>query len=132
MNIILKKDKTSNYIHDINKIIELVECLIDCIENEESVQLFVAKSTNLEFAINGLRKLYEKKPEAYYISYQKLMSLCMHTKAIAELRREGAEYNRYLAYQAAGSAYAPDNIRKELEYLLEDLQEVLVILRQVE
>ena len=132
VNIILKKDKTSNYIHDINKIIELVECLIDCIENEESVQLFVAKSTNLEFAINGLRKLYEKKPEAYYISYQKLMSLCMHTKAIAELRREGAEYNRYLAYQAAGSAYAPDNIRKELEYLLEDLQEVLVILRQVE
>ena len=132
VNIILKKDKTSNYIHDINKIIFLVEELINSIDNEESVQLFVAKSTNLEFAINGLRTSYEKKPEAYYISYQKLMALCMHVKAIAELRREGAEYNRYLAYQAAGSIYAPDNVRKELEYLLEELQEVLVILRQVE
>lgn len=132
IDIILKKDKTSTYIYDINKIILLVEALIDSIENEESVQLFVAKATNLEFAINCLRENFEKKPESFYISYVKLMQLCMHVKAMAELRREGAEYNRYLAYQAAGSVFAPDNVNKELQYLLEDLQEVLVILREVE
>ncbi len=132
VNIILKKDKTSTYIYDINKIILLVEALIDCIENEENVQLFVAKATNLEFAIGGLRDSFEGKPESYYTSYVKLMSLCMHVKAMAELRREGAEYNRYLAYQAAGSVFAPDNVNKELHYLLDELQEVLVILREVE
>ena len=132
VNIILKKDKTSTYVNDINNIILLVETLIDSIENEESVQLFVAKATNLEFAIGGLRNTFEGKPESYYQSYVKLMSLCMHVKSMAELRREGAEYNRYLAYQAAGSLYAPDNVNKELQYLLDELQEVLVILREVE
>ncbi len=132
VNIILKKDKTSTYIHDINKIIPLVEVLIDSIENEDSVQLFVAKATNLEFAIGGLRDTFEGKPESFYQSYVKLMALCMHVKAMAELRREGAEYNRYLAYQAAGSVFAPDNVNKELHYLLDELQEVLVILREVE
>lgn len=132
VNIILKKDKTSTYVNDINNIILLVETLIDSIENEESVQLFVAKATNLEFAIGGLRNTFEGKPESYYQSYVKLMSLCMHVKSMAELRREGAEYSRYLAYQAAGSLYAPDNVNKELQYLLDELQEVLVILREVE
>lgn len=132
VNIILKKDKTSTYVVDVNKIIALVEILIDCIDNEESVQLFVAKATNLEFAIGGLRDSFEGKPESYYNSYVKLMALCMHLKAMSELRREGAEYNRYLAYQAAGSVFAPDNVNKELKYLLDELQEVLVILREVE
>lgn len=132
VNIILKKDKTSTYIHDINKIIPLVEVLIDSIENEDNVQRFVAKATNLEFAIGGLRDTFAGKPESFYQSYVKLMALCMHVKAMAELRREGAEYNRYLAYQAAGSVFAPDNVNKELQYLLDELQEVLVILREVE
>lgn len=132
VNIILKKDKTSTYIHDINKIILLVEALIDSIENEDTVQLFVAKATNLGFAIEGLRDSFEGKPESFYNSYVRLMSLCMQVKSIAELRREGATYNRYLAYQAAGSIYAPDNVNKELQMLLDELQDVLVILREVE
>jgi hypothetical protein len=132
VDIILKKDKTSQYVNDINRIIPLVENLIDCIENEESVQMFVAKATNLEFSIGALRKKYDTKPESYYISFTKLMSLGIHAKSLAELRKEGAEYNRYLAYQASGSIYAPDNINKELGYLLEELQDVLATLREVD
>jgi hypothetical protein len=132
VNIILKKDKTSTYVVDINKIIPLVETMIDSIENEEDVQRFVAKATTLQFAIGGLRDNFQGKPESYYISYIKLMSLSMHLKAISELKREGAEYTKYLAYQAAGSIYAPDNVNKEVQYLLEELQEVLVVLREVE
>lgn len=132
VNIILKKDKNSNYINDINAIIPLVEGLIDSIEAEDDVQRFVAKAINLDYRIGALKNTYEGKPEGYYISYTKLMSLGMHIKAIAELRKEGAQYNRYLAYQAAGSIYAPDNINKELQYLLEELQDVLITLREVE
>ena len=56
----------------------------------------------------------------------------MHAKSVAELRKEGAEYSKYLAYQAAGAIYAPDNINKELQYLLQELQETLVVLREVD
>lgn len=132
VDIILKKDKTSTYVNDINRIIIQVEDLMNCIENQEDVQRFVAKATTLDFSIGALRKRYEGKPESYYISYTKLMTIALRAKSIAELRREGAEYNKYLAYQSAGAIYAPDNINKELKYFLEELQEVLKILREVE
>ncbi|MCR5265079.1 MAG: hypothetical protein K6E29_00620 [Cyanobacteria bacterium RUI128] len=132
VDIILKKDKTSTYVNDINRIIPQVEALMDCIENQEDVQRFVAKATTLSFSIGALRKRYDGKPESYYISYTKLMTLAIRAKSIAELRREGAEYNKYLAYQSAGAIYAPDNINKELQYFLEELQDVLKVLREVE
>lgn len=131
INIIMKKDKTSKYANEINRLIPLVEDLIKSIENDESTQLFVAKATNFDFRVGALRKKYEGKPESYYISYTKLMSAALHAKTLAELKREGAEYNKYLAYQAAGAIYAPDNIKKEMGYLLEELQDTLLTLREV-
>ena len=132
VDIILKKDKTSTYVNDINRIIPQVEGLIDSIENDESVQMFVAKATTFDFSVGALRKKFEGKPESYFISYTKLMSLAMRAKSIAELRKEGAQYSKYLAYQAAGAIYAPDNINKELEYFLEELIDTLKVLREVE
>lgn len=132
VDIILKKDKTSTYVKDINRIIPQLETLIECIEKEEDVQRFVAKATTFDFSVGALRKRFEGKPESYYISYTKLMALTVHAKSLAELRREGAEYSKYLAYQSAGSMYAPDNINKELQYFLEECIETLKILREVE
>jgi len=51
VDIILKKDKTSHYVNDINRIIPQVESLIDSIEKEENVQLFVAKATAFDCRI---------------------------------------------------------------------------------
>lgn len=132
VDIILKGDKTSNYVNDINRIIPQVEALIDCIENGEDVQRFVAKATTLDFSIGALRKRYEGKPESYFISYTKLMEIGLRAKSLAELRKEGAEYNRYLAYQSSGAIYAPDNINRELQYFLEELIKVLGVLREVD
>ena len=132
VDIILKKDKKSTYVNDINRIIPQLEDLINCIENDEDIQRFVAKATTFDFSVGALRKRFQNKPESYYISYTKLMALAIHAKSLAELRREGAEYSRYLAYQAAGSIYAPDNINKELQYFLEECIETLKVLREVE
>ena len=132
VDIILKKDKTSTYINDINRIIPQVEALIDSIENDEDTQRFVAKAITFDFSVGALRSKFEGKPESYFISYEKLMMLAMRAKSIAELRKEGAEYSKYLAYQAAGSMYAPDNVKRELDYFLEECMETLRILREVE
>ena len=43
VNIILKKDKTSQYINDINEIIPMLEKIHTSIEENENVQLFNAK-----------------------------------------------------------------------------------------
>lgn len=132
VDIILKKDKTSTYVNDINRIIPQVEALIDSIENDEDTQRFVAKAVTFDFSVGALRSKFEGKPESYFISYEKLMILAMRAKSLAELRKEGAEYSKYLAYQAAGAMFAPDNIKKELDYFLEECLETLKILREVE
>ena len=131
INIMLTQDKQSQYIKDISRIIPLVEQLIQGIEDEISPQVFVAKADLLYLNIDALRRKYENKPESYYISFTKLMPLGTQVKSIATLRSEAAKYSKYLAYQSTGAIYAPDNVNQQLEYLKEELEDILVILKQV-
>lgn len=131
INIILKQDKHSQYLNDVARIIPIIEQLISGIEDELSSQVFVAKADVLYLNIDALRRKYEGKPESYYISFTKLMSLGTHAKSIATLRSEAEKYSKYLAYQSTGAIYAPDNVNQQLEYLKQELEDVLVILKQV-
>ena len=131
INIMLKQDKQSQYLKDISRIIPLVEQLIQGIEDEISPQVFVAKADLLYLNIDALRRKYENKPESYYTSFTKLMPLGTHVKSIATLRSEATKYSKYLAYQSTGAIYAPDNVNQQLEYLKAELEDVLVILKQV-
>ena len=130
INIISKKDKTSTYIVDANEIIPLLEKLIDCIEDEAGVQLFVTRANVLTMNLDHLKTKYDGQPESYYESFKKLMEVNQFTKTIAQLRREAVTYQRYLAYQASGSIYNPENINQQLQYLLEELNTAILLLKQ--
>ena len=106
-----------------------VEKLIESIENQESDQLFIAKARVFKFKVDYLKKLYEGKSESYYASYKQLQRTGAHTDAIATLRQEAVIYKKYLAYQTTGSVYNPANIAQQLEYLLAELQDTLMILK---
>ena len=96
VNIILKSDKSSSYLNDINDMIGYVEKLIESIENQESDQLFIAKARVFKFKVDYLKKLYEGKSESYYASYKQLQRTGAHTDAIATLRQEAVIYKKYL------------------------------------
>lgn len=130
INIISKKDKTSAYIIDANEIIPLLERLTDCIEEEAGVQLFVTRANVLTMNLDHLKTKYDGQPESYYESFKKLMEINQFTKTIAQLRREAVTYQRYLAYQASGSIYNPENINQQLQYLLEELNAAIILLKQ--
>lgn len=130
INIIQKKDKTSQYINDANEVIPMLEKLVDCIEDEEGVQLFVTKANLLTMNIDHLIEKYDGKPESYYESFKKLLEVNRYTKSIAQLRREAVTYQRYLAYTTTGSIYNPDNINQQLQYLLEELNSTILLLRE--
>lgn len=132
INIISKKDKTSKYIIDANEIIPLIERLADTIEEDASVQLFVSRANTLTMNIEYLMKKYENQPEFYYESFKKLIDINRSVKTVAQLRREAQVYQRYLAYQSTGSIYNPENINQQLKYLLEELNEAVLLLRAVE
>lgn len=130
IDIIQKRDKTSQYVTDANEIIPMLEKLVDCIQDEESVQLFVTKAYLLTMNVDNLEEKYKGKPEYYYESFRKLLEVSRYTKSIATLRREAVQYQRYLAYTASGSIYNPENINQQLQYLQEELNSAILLLRE--
>ena len=129
IDIIQKKDNTSQYVNDANKIIPMLEKLYDCIDNNESVQLFVSKGNLLTSNVDYLITKYDGKPESYYQSFQKLTEVSRYTKTIMTLRREAIKYQRYLAYTESGSIYNPENIEQQLDLLKDEINSVILMLR---
>ena len=132
INIIQKKDKTSNFAEDANEIIPMLEKLVDSIEDNESLQLFITKANLLTLNIDNLAEKYKGKPESYYESFRKLEEINRFVKSISQLRREAVTYQRYLAYQETGSIYNPENINQQLQYLLDELNSTVIMLREEE
>ena len=130
IDIISKKDNTSRYVFDANEIIPLMEKLVDCIEDNGNVQLFVTRANVLSMNIDYLTEKYEGQPESYYESFKKMTEVNRYVKTLAQLRKEAITYQRYLAYQSSGSIYNPETINQQLQYLLEELNNAILLLKQ--
>ena len=130
IDIITKQDRTSTYVIDANEIIPMLEKLVDCIEDDGNVQLFVTRANVLTMNLDHLAIKYKDQPESYYESFKKLMEINRYAKSLAQLRKEALIYQRYLAYQTTGSIYNPENINQQLQYLLEELNTAIIMLKQ--
>ncbi len=130
VNIILKDNKTSPYLNDINEILPQLENLLLCIENRDSVQLFNAKAFFFTKTAEYLRNKYEGQPESSYVSFQKLMELSTYTNSVATLRAEAEKYRPYMAYAGAGYLYNDNVIDQQLEYLRTEIEDTIVVLKE--
>lgn len=130
VNIILKKDKTSHYVNDLNDIIGIVEQLQTTVENKDDVQKFNAQSYNLEENVEYFRDKYKNQAEASYISFQKVMQLNTHVQSLAKLRLDREVYTPYVTTEHSGNAFSQNNIDNQLDYLLDDIKSTLVILKE--
>ncbi len=132
VNIILKTDKTSKYINDLNEFISMLESMYDLIDENQDVQLFNAKVFYFNKSVDYFRDKYADKPESAFISYKKLIELSIHARSIALLRTEAKQYNPYLAYGGAGYIYNPNNIQQQLNYLKTEIRQTIILLREGE
>lgn len=132
VNIILKSDKTSEYINDLNEMIPVLERILDSIEEHEPVQRFVARVYFLNKNVDYLRNKYAEKPESSFISFQKLQEISSHAQTVSNLRAEAEKYKPYLAYGGAGYIYNNNNIEQQLEYLRIEIEEAIVVLKEAE
>ena len=130
VNIILKDDKTSPYLNDINDLLPQLENLLLCIENSDNVQKFNAKAYFFNKTVEYLKNKYEGKPESNYISFRKLLELSSHTQSLATLRAEAEKYRPYLAYTGAGYLYNDNVIDQQLEYLKTEIENTIVVLKE--
>lgn len=130
VNIILKADKTSQYVNDLNEFIPLLESIYDLIDNNSNVQIFNAKVYYFNKSADYFRDKYVNKPESEFVSFKRLMDLNLHAKSIALLRSEAEKYNPYLAYGDAGYVYNPNNISEQLDYLKTEIEQTILILKE--
>lgn len=132
VNVIVKKDKVSEFTNDINELIPVVESVITAIENNESEQIFAARSNYLYDNMEVLRKKYEDKPEHYYPVYNAIISVSNRAKAIVSIRNEALVYSSYLPYQSDGYMYNPVYVNEQLGYLLNELNNTVKLMKEVE
>ena len=132
VNIILKPDKTSQYLNDLNDFILMLEKIYDSIENREDVQKFVAKVYFFMKNADYFRDKYAAKPESYYESYQRVLDLSLRANAVSQLRAEAEKYKPYLAYSGAGKVYNSENIDQQLEYLKSEIESTIAVLKEAE
>lgn len=130
VNIILKSEKTTQYVNDLNEFIPLLESIYDLIDNESNVQVFNAKVYYFNKSADYFRDKYDNRPESQFVSYKRLMELSMHAKSIALLRNEAEKYNPYLAYGSSGYIYNPNNISEQLGYLKTEIEQTILILKE--
>lgn len=130
VNIIMKKDKTSQYVNDLNEIISIIENLQTCIEDKANVQKFNAKSYFLKENVEYFRDKYRNKAEESYISYRKLMQLNTQVQSVSNLRRESEVYSPYVTSEQSGNVFSQNSINNQLDYLLKEIKTTLVILKE--
>lgn len=130
VNIIMKKDKTSAYINDLNELIAIVEKLQTIVENKEDIQKFNAQAYFLKTNTEYFRTKYQDKAEESYISFKKVMQLNTHAQAVSQLRLEREVYSPYVTAARSGNLFSRNGIDVQLDYLLADIKQTLVILKE--
>ena len=132
VEIILKKDKSSQYTIDTNEVILLLEKLKKSIEKEQDIQKFNAIVSNLIDHISYIQEEYKDKQESNFISYKSLQPLSEQARATAMLRTESLIYTKYLPYESTGSIYRDKNIQKQLKLLLKSVEQTLYTLKNID
>lgn len=130
VNIILKTDKTSPYLNDINELLPQLENILFCIDNKYDTQKFNAKVNFFNQTVKYLQEKYADKPECNYESFKKLLTLSNHSQSVATLRSEAEKYRPYLAYTGAGYLYNDNVINEQLDYLKTEIENTIIILKE--
>ena len=127
----IKKQKLSQYATDINDAIPMLESIAEAIKYKLNIQKFVARVNAFNDWMTYFKQRYKDQPEAYYISFQKLVEVDFQSHYIATVKYESQLYNPYLPYSAEGAMYRPDNIAKQEQALLKELEKTITILKEV-
>lgn len=129
VNIILKTDKKSPYLNDIQEIIDILEQIYDSIETEENVQRFASRVYYLNMSADYLKDKYEGKPESGYTSFKQIQTVSTQAQEVSTLRSDAEKYKRYLAYSDSGAQYSKNNIDVKMFNLKLSVEKTINILK---
>lgn len=132
VDIIIKKDKTTKYLHDVNHVIIILEKLRRCLNTNQDIQKFNAIVSNLIDNVEYIRVEYADKPESNYLSYNRLLVISKEARDVASFRSQGLASQKYLPYSSSNNVYTKENLEAKLENLLVNVNETIFILKNLE
>lgn len=132
VDIIIKKDKTSAYIKDVNSVILILEKLRKCLNTDGDIQKFNAIVSNLIDNVYYIQEEYKDKPESNYLSYSKLIVLSQQARETANFRMQGNLSENYLPYTSKGNIHTKENLDAKMQTLLNNVNETLFVLKNLE
>lgn len=132
VDIIIKKDKTTKYLHDVNHVILILEKLRRCLNTNQDIQKFNAIVSNLIDNVEYIKAEYADKPESNYLSYNRLQVISQEARDVANFRTQGLASQKYLPYTSSNNVYTKENLEAKLENLLVNVNETIFILKNLE
>lgn len=132
VDIIIKKDKTTKYLNDVNSVIMILEKLRVCLNTDQNIQRFNAIVSNLIDNIEYIRVEYNNKPESNYLSYMRLLNISAEAREVASFRMQGLASEKYLPYTSEQNVYTHENLQVKMDSLLNNVNETLFVLKNLE
>ena len=132
IDIIIKRDKTTQYLKDVNSVILILEKLRKCLNTNQDIQKFNAIVSNLIDNVEYIRIEYKDKPESNYLSYSRLIYVSQEAREAANFRTQGLNMQQYIPYTSEKNIYTKENLDKKLEALLNNVNETLFILKNLD
>lgn len=130
LDVILDKEKPSSYIKDMLQVMHFLETFRKVIENNSDIQRFNANVNLLDLYARRIEKLYSEKPEGMSPSYYQLLDLAYKAKVLGNLKYDANYYSKFSPI--TGTKYEAQNIKKEEEKLLVDLDKTVFLIRQLD
>lgn len=123
LDVIIKKEKTSDYVNDLVKIKETLERLRQCVVDNASIQFFNANVNVLDLQTTNLEKKYQNTAYAQSNSYYAIRHVNYSAKILGNLKYDANFYSRYMPLK--DSAYSADNLKIKSQALLSEIDKTI-------
>ncbi|MCD8023916.1 MAG: hypothetical protein LUE64_00075 [Candidatus Gastranaerophilales bacterium] len=129
LDVILNKDRPSQYTGDMLRIMKFLEAFRPVVANHESIQKFNANVNLLDLHARRIQRLYQEKPEGMSPSYYMLLDLAYKAKVLGNLKYDANYYSKFSP--VTNTQYDPSYLVNEDNKFLIDLDKTIFQIRQL-
>jgi len=126
LDMVVKKQKDSNYINDVQKTKYALNNLKKCIEDKGDIQRFNGCINMVDLYSKNLQNKYENKSDSLRESYIDILNTTYHAKVLGNLLYEANYYARYIPTEAG--KYSKENIEAQKQSLLKRINKTLFLI----
>lgn len=128
LDVIVKKEKTSTYVNDLQRTKFALQNLKKCLEEKGDIQRYNGCVNLVDLYSKNLKNKYENKSESLKESYIDILNTAYYAKVLGNLMYDANYYARYVPTQSG--SYSKENIDFEKNKLLNRVNKTLLLISE--